>query len=66
MQNLNQSILLSLPVSLPPFEEQQRTVAKVDELMAVCNELEVALASTQRARRQLFDAVLHEALNQIA
>ena len=30
-------------VALPPIGEQQRIVAKVDELMALCDQLEVGL-----------------------
>lgn len=40
MQNLNQSILAKMPVGVPPLAEQQRIVAKVDELMALCDRLE--------------------------
>jgi type I restriction enzyme S subunit len=40
MQNLNQSILASMPVGVPPLAEQKRIVAKVDELMALCDRLE--------------------------
>ncbi|HJH30164.1 MAG TPA: hypothetical protein C5S51_10855 [Methanosarcinaceae archaeon] len=31
------------PFPLPPFEEQRRIVAKVDQLMALCDELETKL-----------------------
>ncbi|MDY0281005.1 MAG: restriction endonuclease subunit S [Salinivirgaceae bacterium] len=41
MQNLNQSILARMPVGVPPLAEQKRIVAKVDELMALCDRLEV-------------------------
>ena len=40
MQNLNQSILAKMPVGVPPLAEQKRIVAKVDELMALCDRLE--------------------------
>jgi type I restriction enzyme S subunit len=40
MQNLNQSILAKMPVGVPPLSEQKRIVAKVDELMALCDRLE--------------------------
>ncbi|OQK15726.1 hypothetical protein AU255_16080 [Methyloprofundus sedimenti] len=33
--------LRSIPIPLPPLEEQKRIVAKVDELMALCDKLEV-------------------------
>jgi type I restriction enzyme S subunit len=54
--------LRSLLVPLPPLAEQQRIVAKVDQLMAVCDELEGALAAAQGGRRRLLEALLHEAL----
>jgi type I restriction enzyme, S subunit len=63
MQNLNQSILLNLVIGLPPLKEQHRIVAKVDELMAVCDRLEAQLTITQTERRRLLEAVLRDALN---
>jgi len=64
MQNLNQSILLNLVVGLPPLAEQRRIVAKVDEMMALCDRLEAQLATTQSKRCRLLDAILHEALKE--
>jgi type I restriction enzyme S subunit len=49
-------------VPLPPIAEQRRIVAKVDELMALCNRLEAQLTTTQTESRRLLEAVLHEAL----
>jgi len=37
---ISRSEFLSLPIPLPPEEEQKRIVAKVDELMALCDRLE--------------------------
>ena len=62
MQNLNQSILLNLVIGLPPLAEQHRIVAKVDELMALCDRLEASLATSDDTRCHLLDALLHEAL----
>ena len=62
MQNLNQSILLNLVIGLPPLAEQQRIVDKVEELMALCGQLEAQLTTTQTESRRLLEAVLHDAL----
>ena len=49
-------------VPLPPLAEQYRIVAKIDELMALCDQLEESLATACDTRGRLFDAVLHDAL----
>jgi type I restriction enzyme S subunit len=60
--NISQDKLRAVPVPLPPLAEQQRIVAKVDELMALCDRLEASLAATATTRRLLLDALLAEAL----
>ena len=42
--------------------EQHRIVAKVDELMALCDRLEASLTTGADTRRRLLDALLAEAL----
>ncbi|MCE3224036.1 MAG: box helicase [Nitrospira sp.] len=42
---------------------QQRIVAKVDELMALCDRLEAQLTTTQTESRRLLESVLHEAIS---
>jgi type I restriction enzyme S subunit len=49
-------------VPLPPLAEQHRIVAKVDELMALCNQLETVLKERELLRRRLLEAVLRDAL----
>jgi type I restriction enzyme S subunit len=49
-------------IPLPPLAEQHRIVAKVDELMALCDRLEAQLTTTQTESRRLLETVLHEAL----
>lgn len=50
------------PFPLSPLAEQHRIVAKVDELMALCAQLEAQLTTTEADSRRLLEAVLHEAL----
>lgn len=49
-------------VPLPPLAEQHRIVAKVDELMALCDQLETQLTTSQADSRRLREAVLRDAL----
>ena len=50
------------PFPLPPLAEPHRIVAKVDELMALCDQLELQLNQADQQRRRLLEAVLAEAL----
>ena len=54
--------LKPLPILIPPLAEQHRIVAKVDELMTLCDRLEANLATGDYTRCRLLDALLHEAL----
>lgn len=51
-----------MPIPLPPLSEQQRIVAKLDELMAFCDELEASIKESQQQNEQLLQQVLREAL----
>jgi type I restriction enzyme S subunit len=61
--NISQDKLKAVPIPLPPLAEQRRIVARVDELMALCDQLEASLAAADAANARLLDAILHEALN---
>lgn len=60
---LNRNEAYTLTIPLPPLAEQHRIVTKVDELMALCDQLEVQLNTTEADSRRLLEAVLHEALS---
>lgn len=49
-------------VPLPPLAEQIRIVDKVNELMALCDNLEAGLSYAEDTRRRLLDALLADAL----
>lgn len=62
MPRLRTNDALVAPFPLPPLGEQQRIVARVDELMALCDRLETSLAVAIDARRRLLEATLREAV----
>jgi type I restriction enzyme, S subunit len=66
LASVNKTTLRAFPVPIPPFAQQHRIVVKVNELMAVCDELETALANAQTERGRLLEALLHGALNEAA
>jgi type I restriction enzyme S subunit len=50
-------------ILLPPLAEQHRIVAKVNELMTLCDALEASLTAATEARTRLLQATLAEALD---
>ena len=63
---ISASSLKEVVFPIPPLAEQGRIVAKVNELMAVCDKLEASLTNADNTRRRLLDALLHEALAPVA
>ena len=60
--NLSAQQINETPIPLPPLAEQHRIVAKVDTLMALCDQLETSLTTATTTRSRLLEALLHEAL----
>lgn len=61
-KNINLGILEKLLIPLPPKGELQRIVAKVDQLMTLCNELEAKLTQSQTNSEKLTDAAVRHTL----
>jgi type I restriction enzyme S subunit len=55
---INDKQFFSAWFPLPPLAEQQRIVAKVDELMALCDALEAESAAAKAAHQALVEALL--------
>lgn len=63
LKNINLTEFGNLTIPLPPLAEQHRIVAKVDALMALCDQLEASLTTATTTRSRLLEALLHEALD---
>jgi type I restriction enzyme S subunit len=55
---MNQAKMNSIILALPPAKEQKRIVAKVDELMALCDQLETQHSDAADAHEQLVSHLL--------
>lgn len=60
MKNIGRETMCRLPVPLPPLAEQRRIVAKVDELMALVDQLEAQLAAARASAEALLDVLVAE------
>ena len=61
-KNINLEILESVRIPLPPQSEMQRIVAKVDELMVLCDRLKTDLATARQRQATLADTLIELAL----
>ena len=59
-KNINLEILSNVFIPLPPPTEMARIVAKVDQLMALCDTLEAALRRAETTAQKLAEAVVAE------
>ena len=62
VQKMALNRLSSTKIPLPPLAEQHRIVAKVDELMQICDQLKDRLQHSQTTQVQLTDALVEQAL----
>lgn len=60
--NISKIKIVNTLVPVPPHAEQRRIVAKVDELMDLCDQIEASLIADEKTRSRLLNSVLHNAL----
>jgi type I restriction enzyme S subunit len=64
--NFNGTKLANVLIPLPPREEQKRIVAKVHQLMALCDELENKLLQAEADSEKLMNAAIHHVFTQVS
>jgi type I restriction enzyme, S subunit len=57
---MNQAKMNMIPIALPPMVDQERIVTKVEQLMSVCDALEVRLRESEQHAAELAEAVVQE------
>lgn len=62
MVNLNHGVLANLPVALPPLAEQRRIVKRVNELLALCDQLRSNLTRARLHHEGLAAALVEQAV----
>jgi len=63
MPKTNQNDLSRVLVPVPPMQEQQRIVQKVDRLMSYCDELEKQITKSKDIAEKLMQSILAKAFN---
>jgi type I restriction enzyme, S subunit len=59
---LNLDNIRSLKIALPPLTEQNRIISKVNELMVLCDQLEVQLSNSQNSIYNLLKSLINKTL----
>lgn len=60
VKHLTLNLIGSIPIPLPPLNEQKRIVEKIDYLMKLCDELEEKVKENQKNSKLLLNSVLRE------
>ena len=60
---INQSQLVQFCFSLPPIKEQDLIVVKVDELMAICDQLKTRINEANELQRKIADVLVGQAIS---
>jgi type I restriction enzyme S subunit len=60
--NVNGTIMRNMRVPIPPLAEQHRIVAKVNELMTLCDTLKARLSASQTTQIHLADTIVEQAV----
>lgn len=61
--NISKEKIIKTIVAVPPIKEQKRIVSKVDELIALCDELKSRIQQASLKQKQVADVLISQALN---
>ena len=62
-KHVNVADMRNALIPLPPLPEQHRIVAKVDELMAICDQLKTRITTANQLQQKLADVIVAQAIN---
>lgn len=62
IEGLSKKVLEQFEFPVPPLEEQHRIVAKVEQLMSLCDQLKTRLTAAQQTQLHLTDALVEHAV----
>jgi type I restriction enzyme S subunit len=62
--SLSMDTIRKVRIPIPPLNEQKRIVEKVDQLMALCDELEKNIEQSKKDSELLMQSVLQEAFKE--
>ncbi|UGV41415.1 restriction endonuclease subunit S [Methanococcoides orientis] len=62
-RDLGLTRMVKILLPLPPLKEQKRIVAKVDQLMAICDQLEAKIKQAQSDSEKLVEVAVRDTLN---
>jgi len=65
MPKINQNQLSQIPIPLPPINEQQRIITRIEQLMSLCDEMEQSIQQNQKFTQEFLQVALKEALEQM-
>jgi type I restriction enzyme S subunit len=63
IMNLSLFSMNNFPLSIPPLAEQHRIVAKVNELMTLCDHLKSRITATSQLQQKLADVMVEQAIS---
>ena len=60
--NLSMGNIAKFLIPIPPLKEQHRIVAKVDELMAICDQLKTRITTANQLQQKLADVLVAQSV----